>query len=137
MTTDAAITMLLNHANLRSSDDAHSILHALWLRERGAAHPDLLSLSADVLSCLVELNLRWNTSNPDAIEGKSAVMEREAVASLAEIVGEGLEYTRKHPADAVAFRAIHRISIAWQAVLAGDIVDLIAEVDSLEIASGL
>ncbi|WP_414665124.1 hypothetical protein [Horticoccus sp. 23ND18S-11] len=131
------IATLRNHAGLPTGKEERSFTHALWLRKTSAAHLDLTTLSDDVLACLAELNAHWNTSNPEGIEGKSSVLEREFVAPVVTILGVGLGYIRERPADVDATRAIFRISTAWQAVLDGDIVDLKQHVEDTEAMSGL
>jgi hypothetical protein len=134
MSNDPLAESLANHANLRSGNEERSILHALWLRNRSAAHPDLDGLCEDLINLLVELNTRWNTSNPEAVAGKESRLDRSIVSSLTMIIVAGGTFTKNHPKDEAAYRAIRRVSIAWSAVLAGDISDLREHIKEVEAA---
>jgi hypothetical protein len=135
MLTDPLTDSLRNHANLQNGDDSRSILHALWLRGRGASHSDLGVLSDNVLDLLSELNTRWNTSNPEAVAGKVVTLDRQIVGSLAEILARGFAFSRSHPDDLEAYKTFHRIETAWRAVLAGDIADLRRHIHEMEAMS--
>jgi hypothetical protein len=137
MNRERIMHSLAIHAGFRNEEEDRSFGHALWLRGKGAVHSDLATLSDDLLAIFSELNVHWNTSSPEAIEGKRSVLEREFVAPIVTLLSGGLDYLRSHPTDVEAARAISRISIAWQAVIDGDIADLKQHVEDTEVASDL
>jgi hypothetical protein len=91
-------------------------------------------LCEDLINLLVELNTRWNTSNPEAVAGKESRLDRSIVSSLTMIIVAGGTFTKNHPKDEAAYRAIRRVSTAWSAVLAGDISDLREHIKEVEAA---
>jgi len=124
-----ALQKLSKHAS--APEDSFSL--ALHRADRQSAIPELSSLFAEILSCFEVVNHALNTSHPSGtIEGKAEALPRSLVADVSSILSVGWSYYWQWISSerfTVAFRTdvasmLVQISIAWDAVLAGDIDDI-------------
>jgi len=121
---------LRSHA---SAPEGESFTLALYQAERQAADPELRNSFDDILACFEVINHALNTQRPsESIEGKAEALPRSLVADVSEILSLGWSYHWRWTSSerfTETFRTelasmLVQISIAWDAVLAGDIDDI-------------
>ncbi len=144
MTFEEAIARLCNHANLPGGQlpETESFGWVLWDAERNRVAPDVQPLCGDILDCLEAVNGRLNGPVPSERRGprEDSTAIAEVAYPVACIIDEGLEYHRRWSRGATftqAFRdqleeLVHRVSYAWEQVLASDIDILLEGFDLLE-----
>ena len=125
-----ALQRLGSHA---SAPEGESFTLALYQAERQASAPELRSSFDDILACFEAVNLALNTPRPsESIGGKAEALPRSLVADISEILSLGWSYHWRWTSSerfTETFRTelasmLVQISIAWDAVLAGDIDDI-------------
>jgi len=139
MTYEQALARLRNHSDLEEQGaEDESLLFAIT-KAGQADLSNLTRLLHDVLACLAVANLELNGPRPsEASEQKNPdVISDLAYPVNGLIVGLLSEYrlwkttSQHHPAATLDFfrDAALRIAMAWDMVLAGDIDDLIRELE--------
>jgi|HubBroStandDraft_6_1064221.scaffolds.fasta_scaffold970543_2 hypothetical protein len=130
-----ALQRLRNHANISGSDlpESESLLFVLWQAGRQAHIPETDSLFDDIFACLETVNHALNTKHPsETITGKAEALPRSLVADISVILSAGWSYywrwsRTKQFSEAFCGEfagMLVRLSIAWNAVLDGDIDDI-------------
>jgi hypothetical protein len=130
-----ALQRLSNHANAAGSTlpAEESFLFAVLQARKGTEKPALEILFDNIISCFEVINLAINTDHPsNNTVGKSQVLPRSLVADVSAILSEGWRYywrwssSQKFPESFCNQMAsmLVQLSMAWEAVLAGDIDDL-------------
>jgi hypothetical protein len=130
---ETARARLRNHANLNSSEQAEheSFLAGLHQVVDTSSSARLTVLTSDVITCLARVNIELNGAAPSSSTTGYQRPEviGEAAPSVAGILSAGLERLVREPANDTLSRSLWRIAVAWDLVLAGDIDDLVREVD--------
>jgi hypothetical protein len=129
-----ACLRLANHGNLPSAGpEAESLGYALWLLRRGdeSAAARFPVLYEDVVDCLEVVNIELNGEVPSETPNtrKQMAIDRWLAYSIVGILGLHLEALPEttHVSDGGrerVLRLLREITIAWDAVLAGDIDSL-------------
>jgi hypothetical protein len=134
-----ALRSLRNHANGAGSTlpEGESFLFVLWQAGRESRAPELQHLFDDILACLETVNHALNTEHPSkTVAGKAEAVPRSLVADVSAILHVGWsDYWRWSLSQqfSESFREelavmLVQIGIAWEAVLAGDIDDILEHV---------
>ena len=147
MKYETARDKLFNHANfatgLSHAPDDESLLWTLWNAQQLKTEPDnLAALTEDIVRCLEIVNKSWNGAIPSETLDVEKKLERYLVAALHQIIYSCLDY-RLEWQEAKLFNAelLHQLSLtawtisaAWNAVLAGDIDSIMANLDGEKMA---
>ncbi len=132
---------MLNHSNLNEVSGAReeSWVLLLWRADREDAWPNVKALSDDVIGCLAVANHELNGPVPsETIGERNTKLLGELAVPVSGIVSPGLAYhakwTREGRFGVEALNslsdAVSRIAVAWDMVLAGDLDDLVKELES-------
>jgi hypothetical protein len=137
MDYETAKKRLWNHANLPENGlpIEESLVGSLWLAEKDRGELRFLSHTEDVLECLNAVNLAKNGPDPAYRRGPSPndCVVLDVAYFVSGIISGCLDYhrtwTESRKFDAATLTslevAVHKIAVAWDQVLAGDVSDLL------------
>jgi hypothetical protein len=140
MNYQQAVNRLWNHSNLPKSfsSESESLIFCLYKAERNNQPPQIASLVEDVIQCLEFVNKELNGPNPSETFGRTnpAVLEQVSYPISGIIYGILRHYRiwkqtslfDKNNLDTL-LDAVLKISYAWDQVLAGDIDDLLEDLE--------
>lgn len=135
--TNEALMRLLQHAGLPETGKdmpTDTLAEFIFQVQRGGCCPDLQIIIADVIDCLDSLNRQLNY-DVVAEESQRRSIDRQVVYAASGMVlaclDSALAIRRADPQSAMAIKllgAAWRIQCAWEALVAGDIENLVTHV---------